>query len=117
MPSNCGPGEDSRESLGLQGDQTVNPKGSQPWVFVERTDAVAEAPILKPPDAKSRFIGKDLDAGRVWGQEQKGEREDEMIGWHHKLNGHEFEQTPGDGEGQGRPECFSPWGRRVGYAL
>ena len=74
----------------------VNPKGNQLWIFIGRTDAEAEAPILWPPDAKSRLIRKDPDAGKDWGQEEKGAMEDEMVGWHHQLNGHEFEQTPGD---------------------
>ena len=71
--------------------QPVHPKGDQSWVFIRRTDAEAEAPILWPPDAKSWLIGKDRDAGRDWGQEEKGTTEDEMAGWHHRLNGHEFE--------------------------
>ena len=71
----------------------VSPKGNQCWIFIERTDAEAEAPILWSPDGKSRFIGKDPDAGKDWGQEKKGVTEDEMVGWHHWLNGHEFEQT------------------------
>ena len=70
----------------------VNPKGNQCWIFIERTDAEAEAPILWPPDVKSWLIGKDPDAGKEWGQETKGVTEDEMVGWHHRLNGHEFEQ-------------------------
>ena len=76
----------------------VHPKGNH-WVFIGRTDAKAEAPILWPPDAKGQLIGKDPDAGKDWGQEEKGATEDEVIGWHHPFNGHEFEQTPGDGEG------------------
>ena len=83
----------------------VNPKGNQPWIFIGRTDAQAEAPIIWPPDAKSWLIGKDSDAGR-----EKGMTEDEMAGWHHWLNGYEFEQTPGDGEGQGSLVCCGPWG-------
>ena len=86
----------------------VNPKGNQPWMFTGKTDA--EAPILWPPDAKSQLAGKDPDAGKDWGQEEKGVTEDETVGRHHQLNGHEFEQTPGDGEGQGSLECYSPWG-------
>ena len=84
----------------------VNPKGDQPWIFIGRTDA--EAPILWPPDAKSRLIGKDLDVGKDWGQKKKGITKDEMAGWHHWFNGHEFEQTPGCGEGQGSLVCCSP---------
>ena len=86
----------------------VNPKGNQPWIFVERTDA--EAPILWPPDAKNWLTGKDPDAGKDWRQEEKGTTEGEMVEWHHWLSGHEFEQTPGDGEGQGSLPCCSPWG-------
>ena len=88
----------------------VNPKGNQSWLFVGRTDAEVEAPILWPPDEKSLLIGKDPDAGKDWRQEEKGVTEDEMIGWHHWLNGHESEQTLGDGEGQRSPACCSPWG-------
>ena len=90
----------------------INPKENQPWIFIGRSDAKAEAPILSPPDAKSWLIGKDPDAGKDWGQE-KTEKEDEMVGWHHWLNGHEFEQTLGDGEGQGSLVCCSLGGRRV----
>ena len=86
-----------------------NPKGNQPWIFIGRTGAEAGAPILWPPEAKSQLIGKDPDAGKDWGQEEKGMTEDEMIGWHHQLNGHEFEQAPGDSEGQGSLVCCSPW--------
>ena len=85
--------------------QPVHPKGDQSWVFSGRTDAKAETPILWPPHAKSWLIGKDLDAGRHWGQEEKGTTEDEMAGWHHWLNGREFEWTPGDGDGQGGLVC------------
>ena len=77
-----------------------------------RTDVEAETPILWPPDGKSWLTGKDLDAGKDWGQEKKGTTEDEMVGWYHGLNGHEFEQTPGDGEGQGSLVCCSPWGHK-----
>ena len=68
----------------------INPKGNQPWIFTERTDTEAEAPIIWLPDAKSWLIGKDPDAGKNWGQEEKGATEDEMVGWHHQLDGHEF---------------------------
>ena len=87
--------------------QLVHPKGNQSWIFIGRTDAEAEAPILWPPDAKNRLIWKDSDAGKVWRQEEKGTTEDEMNGWHHQLDRHEFEQTPGDGEGQGSLMCYS----------
>ena len=86
----------------------VNPKGNQPWLFIGRTDAVA--PILWLPDAKSQLIGKDPDAGTDWRQEEKWTSEDEMAGWHHWLNGHEFEQTLWDSEGQGSLARCSPWG-------
>ena len=82
------------------------------WIFTGRTDAEGEAPILWPPDAKSQFIRKDPDAGKDWRQEEKGTTEDEMVGWHHWLNRHEFEQALGDGEGQGSQACCSPWGCR-----
>ena len=71
--------------------QPVHSKGDQPWVFLGRKDAKAETPVLWPPHAKSRLIGKDSDAGSDWGQEEKGTTEDEMAGWHHQLDGHEFE--------------------------
>ena len=90
--------------------QPVHPKGDKSWVFIGRTDAEAETPVLWPPHVKSWFIGKDSDAGRDWRQEEKGTTEDEMVGWHHWLNGHEFEQALGDGEGQGSMVCCSPWG-------
>ena len=79
----------------------VNPKGNQPWVFIGRTDAEAEFPILWPPDVKSQLIGKDPDAGKYWRQEEKGATEDEMVGCHQQLNGHDFEQTSGANQGQG----------------
>ena len=90
----------------------VNPKGNQLWIFIGRTDAEAETPVFWPPDAKSWHNGKDPDAGKEWGQ-QTGMTEDEMVGWHHRLNGHEFEQTQGDSEGQGGLVCCCPWDRRV----
>ena len=85
----------------------VNPKGNHPWILTGRTDA--EAPILWPPDAKSRLTGKDSDARKGWGQEEKGTSEDEMFGWYYWLNGHEFEQAPGDSEGQGRLAKSRTW--------
>ena len=90
----------------------VNPKGNQPWISIGRTDADAEAPILWPPDAKKRLIGKDPDSGKDWRQEEKGTTEDEMVGWHHWLNGHGSEQAPGVGDGQGSLACCSPWGHK-----
>ena len=88
----------------------VNPKGNQSWIFIGGTDTEAEAPILWPPDAKSQLTGKDPDAGKDWGQEEKGVTEDKVVGWHHWLNGHEFEQALGDDEGQGSLACCSLWG-------
>ena len=88
----------------------VHPKENQPWIFIGRTDAEAKAPILWPPDGKNWLLGKAPDSGKDWRQEEKGTTEDEMVGWHHWLNGHEFEQAPGDGDGQGSLVCCSPWG-------
>ena len=90
----------------------VHPKGNQSWIFIGKTDAEAEALMLWPPDAKSWLIRKDPDAGKDWGQEEKGATEDEMVGRHRWVNGLEFEQTPGDGEGQGSLACCSPRGRK-----
>ena len=86
----------------------VNLKGNQPWIFIGRTDAEAEAPILWPPDAKSQLIWKHPDARKDWRQKEKGEAEVETVRPHHRLSGHEFEQTPGDSEGQGSLACRSP---------
>ena len=91
--------------------QPLYPKGDQSWVFIGRTDAEAETPVLWPPHAKSWLIGKYSDAGRDWGQEEKGTAEDEVAGWHHQL-GHEFEWTPGVGDGQGGLACCDSWGRK-----
>ena len=102
MVLNCGVGEDSWESLGLCKEiQPVHSEGDQPWDFFGRNDAKAETPVLWPPHAKSWLIGKDSDAGRDWGQEEKRMTEDEMAGWHHWLNGRESEWTLGVGDGQG----------------
>ena len=90
----------------------VNTKGNQSWIFIGRTDAAAETPILWAPDAKSWLIGKDPDAGRNWRQEEKGTTEDEMAGWHHWLDGRESEWTLGDGDGQGGLACCDSWGRK-----
>ena len=102
-------GEASWESLGLQGDKPVNPKRNQPWVFIGRTNAEPEAPILWPPDVKSYIVGKDPDAGKDWKWE-KGMTEDVMFGWHHQLDVRKFEQAPGVGDGQNILACCSPWG-------
>ena len=96
--------------VGCKEIKPVNPKGNQPWIFTGRTDAEAEAAILWPPDAKSQLTRKDPDSGKDWRQEEKGTTENEMVGWHHWLNGREFEQAPGDGEGQGSLVWCSPWG-------
>ena len=112
MLLNCGAGEGSWESLGLQRDWTSHPKGNQSWIFIGRTDAEAETPILWPPDAKNWLIGKDPGAGKNWRQEEKGTTEDETVGWHHWLSGYEFEQAPGVGDGEGSLACCSPWGRK-----
>ena len=87
--------------------QLVNPKGKKAWTFIGRIDAKAESSILWPPDGKSQLTGKDPDAGKDWEQEENGVRDDEMIRWHHWLNGHEFKQTPGDSEEQGSLLCCS----------
>ena len=90
----------------------VHSKGDQSWVFFGRNDAKAETPVLWPPHAKSWLIGKDSDAGRDWGQEEKGTTEDEMAGWHHWLDGRESEWTPGVGDGQGGLVCCDSWGHK-----
>ena len=90
--------------------KAVNPKGKQSWIFTEATDVEAEAPILWPPGAKSRLIGKHPDGGKDWRQEEKGIREDKMTGWHDRLKGHEFELTLGDGEQQRSLACCNTWG-------
>ena len=92
--------------------QLVNPKGNQSWIFIGRTDAEAEAPILWSLDVKKWLIGKDPDAGKDWRQEEKGMTEDKMAGWHHWLNGHEFKQAPGVGDGQGNLAYCSPRGHK-----
>ena len=93
----------------------VHPKGNQSWIFIGRTDAEDETPLLWPPDAKNWLIWKDPDAGNDRKREEKGTTEDEIVGWHHQLNGHEFKCAPGVGDGQGGLACSSPWGRRVGH--
>ena len=103
--------EKTREFLGLQQDPTSPSKGNQSWIFIGRTDAEVETPILWPPDAKSWFIWKDPDAGKDWRREDKG-IEDEMVGWHHRLDGHEFGWTLGVGDGQGGLVCCGSWGRK-----
>ena len=118
MLSNCGAGEDFWEALGQQGDQGVNLKGNQPWIFIERSDA--KAPIIWPPDVKSQLIGKDPDAGKDWRQKEKRASKDEKVWWHHRFNGHELGQTlgyPGI-SGTGRPGGLKSMGsQRVGHNL
>ena len=98
MLSNCVE-KNLKSPLDCKEIKPVNPKENQAWIIIGRTDAEAEAPILWPPDVKSQLFGKDSDAGKDWGQEEKGETDDEMVGWYHWLDGHEFEQAPGDCEG------------------
>ena len=93
--------------------QPVHPKGDQSWVFIGRTDVEAETPILWPLDVRSWLIWKYPDTGRDWGQEEKGTTEDEMVGWHHQLNGLEFEWTPGAGDEQGGLTCCCSWGHKA----
>ena len=100
---------DTKISLDFKEIKPVSPKGNQSWIFIGRIDAEAEAPLLWAPDAKSWLIWKDSDAGKDWRQEEKGMTEDKMVGWYHQFNGHEFEQTPGDGEGQGSLASCNPW--------
>ena len=109
MISNC----DAGGVLSLLDSKEIKPvssKGNQFWIFIGRTDAESETPILWPPDAKSRLIRKDADAGIKRRQKEKEMTEYKMVGWHHWFNGHEFEQTLGDGEGQGSLTCCCPWG-------
>ena len=101
----------SESPLDYKEIQPVHPKGNQSWIFIGRADAEAETSILWLPNVKNWLIWKDPDAGKYWRQEEKGTTEDEMVGWHHRLKGHEFEQTPGDSEGQGSLVCYSPWDR------
>ena len=96
--------------LGCKEIKPVHPKGNQSWIFIGRTDAEAETPILWPPDVRNWLIGKDPDAGKDWRWEEKGMTEDEMVGWHHQLDGHEFEQASGVGDGQGSLARCNPWG-------
>ena len=106
---NCGVGEDSWESLDSKEIKPVNP-GNQSWIFIGRTDSEAEAPVLWPPNAKNWLIGKDPNAGEDWKQEKKWTTEDEMVGGHHWLDGHEFEQALGVGDGQRSLACYSSRG-------
>ena len=98
--------------MGCKETQPINPKGNQSWIFIGRTDAEAETPILRLPDEKNPVIGKDPDAGKDWRREKKGTTEDEMVGWHHWHDEHEFEQALGVGDGQGSLACCSPWSHK-----
>ena len=110
----CG-GEDSWESLDSKQVKPVNPKGNQPWIFIGRTDAEAEAPILWPPDRKNHLFGKDLEAGKDWGKKENGVTDNEMVGWHHWPNGCEWANL-GKGERQRSRACCSQWGsQRFGH--
>ena len=104
--------ETLKSPLKCKENQPVHPKRNQSWIFIGRTDVEAETPILWPPDVKSLLIWKDPDAGKDWGQEEKGTTEDEMVGWHHRLDGHGFGWTSGVGDGQGGLVCCSSWGRK-----
>ena len=112
MLLNCGVGEDPESPLDCKEIKPVHPKGNQSWICSGRTDAEAGIPILWPPDVKNLLIGKDHDAGKDRRQEEKGTTEDEMVGWHQWLDGHEFEQAARVGDGQGSLACCSPWGRK-----
>ena len=102
-----------RSPLDCKEIQPVHPKGKKSWIFIGRTDAETETPILWPPHVKDWLIGKDPDVEKDWMQEEKGTTEDEMVRWHHQCEGHKFEQALGVGDGQGSLACCSPWGCRV----
>ena len=112
MLLNCGVGEDSWESLDYKEIQPVSLKGDQSWVFIGRTDAGAEIPTHRMPDVKNWLIWKDPDGGKDLRQEEKGMTEDEMVGWHHRLDGNEFEWGPGVSNWLGSLACWSPWGHK-----
>ena len=104
-------------SLDCRGIKPVNPKGNRWWIFIGKTAAEAEAPVVCLPDVKSQLTGKDPDAGKDWRPEEMGVAEDELVGWNHWLNVHQFEQTPGDSEGQGSLAYCSPWGHRYNLMI
>ena len=112
---NCGLEKTPESLLDCKEIQPVHPKGNRSWIFTGRIDVEADTPILWPPDVKNWFIAKDPDGGKDWRQEEKGTTEDEMVGLHHQLDGHKFEQPPGVGDRQGSLACCSPWGLRVGH--
>ena len=103
--------------LNCKAIQSVHPKGDRSWVFIGKTDVEAETPVLWPPDAKSWLIWKDPDAGKDWRREEKGMTENEMVGWHHQLNGHEFGWTPGVSDGLGGLACCGLWDRKESDAI
>ena len=117
MLLNCSTGEDPRELLGLQGDETHQSSRNQPWIFIRSTDAEVEAPVLWPHDTNSWQIGKDPDARKDWTQKEKVAAEDEMLRQHHRLSWHEFQQTLGDSGGQKSLACCSPWGHKESHDL
>ena len=110
MLLNCGVGGTLESPLDFKENKLVNSKGNQSWIFIGRTDAEAESPIPWLPDVKNWLLWKDPDARKDWRQEEKGITEDEIVGWHHQLNGHESEQAPGVGDDQRSLACCSPWG-------
>ena len=105
----CDAGEESLESLRLKEIQPLNPKGNQCWIFIGRTDAEAETPIFWSPGAKKGLTGKDPDAGKDWRQQETRNTEDKMVRRHHWLDGHEFVEALGVGDGHGSLACYSPW--------
>ena len=110
MLLNCGVGKNFESPLDYREIQLVHPKGNQSWIFIGKTDAKAGTPIIWPPDVKKWFIWKDPHARKDWRREEKGTTEDEMVGWHHQLDGHEFGQALGIDDGQRSLACCSPWG-------
>ena len=110
MLLNCVVGEDLESPLDCKEIKPIHPKGDQSWIFIGRTDAEAETPVLWPPDVKNWLFRKDPDDRKDWRKEEKGTAEHEMVGWHHKLDGHEFKQALGVGDRQGSLACCSPWG-------
>ena len=112
MPLNCDAGKTFKSPLECKETKVANPKGSQPWIWIGRTDADTEAPIVWAPDAKSWLTGKDSDAGKDWRQKEKEMEEDVMVRWHHWLNWHEFEQILGDSGGYRSLACYSSWNHK-----
>ena len=117
MLLNYGVGEDLESPLDCKEIEPAHPRGNHSWIFIGRTDAEAEMSILWPPDAKNWLIGKDPDAGKDWRQKEKGMTEDEMVGWHHWVNGHEFEQAPGIGDGVAKSWIWLSYWTELSLAL